>query len=183
MIQVQNGRFHFNWLGQSREGEYPRYVRLRNEFVWALQRLQEFVNDEGIGLLVPNQWEVTYLNHIPKGTVWQNPNDWSFFRPLAPVPTFEGLLEGESFGGEWHFVIPGEQGRLHIQWQHALRAEPQLEELIRLTLTSRGPLGPDSSLDDVLHGVNLGHHTIVWSFRKLMSDAAILHWGLTDASN
>src|SRR5690349_146441 len=31
MIQVQNGRLHYNWLGQA-GGDYPRYRTIRPEF-------------------------------------------------------------------------------------------------------------------------------------------------------
>ncbi len=97
MIQVQNNRLHFNWLGAG-GGTYPRYERVREEFSRVLGRFMAFVEEANVGELRPNQWEVTYLNHIPKGTTWTSPADWCFFRPLAAVPTIEGLIEGESFG-------------------------------------------------------------------------------------
>jgi len=111
MLQIQNGRLHFNWLGQ-KGGKYPRYNDVRENFLWALQRFIEFVATEKLGDFRPNQWEVKYLNHIPKGTVWNAPGDWDFFRPLGGVPTIEGLIQGESFVGEWHFIIPEQRGRL-----------------------------------------------------------------------
>ena len=87
MIQLQNSRLHFNWLGEGGR-EYPRYEqKVRDGFVWALQCFIDFVIREELGDFRPNQWEVTYLNHIPKGTVWNTPNDWGFFLPLHAVPT------------------------------------------------------------------------------------------------
>src|SRR5690606_2055154 len=117
MIQVQNGRIHFNWLRQG-EGAYPRYEIVRDQFSEMLNRFQKFVADEQLGEFKPNQWEVTYVNQIPRGTVWDTPADWDFFRLLAGMPTIANALEGESFSGQWHFVIPPRQGRLHIDWQH-----------------------------------------------------------------
>ena len=81
MIQLQNTRFHFNWLGQAGR-TYPRYEKVRTEFSDVYGRFLEFVRGEGLGELRPNQWEVTYLNHILKGTVWREPNDWGFFQLL-----------------------------------------------------------------------------------------------------
>jgi len=182
MIQLQNTRFHFNWLGQAGM-PYPRYETVRVEFSDVYGRFLEFVRGEGLGELRPNQWEVTYLNHIPKGTVWREPNDWGFFQLLRGVPTIAGLIQGESFGGNWTFCIPEERGRLHIQWQHGARSEPDEQELIVLTLTARGPLdGTKPDIASVLGGLDLGHLTIVQSFERLMSTNANDYWELKNVN-
>ena len=144
-------------------------------------QFREFVTREDVGEFRPNQWEATYINDIPKGTVWNSPADWSFFKPLGAVPTLPGVVEGESFSGEWHFVIPGKRGRLHASWQHGLLSPGAQErgETIRLTLTARGPIGTGGDpVQTALDGVDLGRETIVSSFRALMSDAANSYWGL-----
>jgi uncharacterized protein (TIGR04255 family) len=184
MVQVQNGRLHYNWLGEKSDG-YPRYEAVREGFTWALRQFLGFAREENLGAFKPNQWELTYLNHIPQGTVWKCPKEWDFFRPLASLPTVEGIAQGESFGGEWHFVIPEQRGRLHVNWQHGFRSEPQAKEVIVLNLTARG--GLDAAEADpvpaVLEGLDLGRETIVRSFEKLMSDKANRFWGLKNAGN
>lgn len=184
MIQVQDSRLHFNWLGQT-GGQYPRYEKVRAGFVWALQRFIEFVDQEQVGDFRPNQWEVTYLNHIPRGTVWNTPNDWGFFRPLAAVPTIGDLVQGESFEGGWHFVIPEQRGRLHVQWGHGRKAQPEDEqEIIVLNFTARGQVTESGNpTEKILDGVDLGHETIVKSFEAFASKAANEHWRLKDASD
>lgn len=180
MIQVQNGRFHFNWLGQT-GSIYPRFEQVRDEFELYLRKFIDFVDQEKIGDFRPNQWEVTYVNHIPKGTVWNSPSDWSFFRLLGQVPTADPFVQAESFTGEWHFQIPPELGRLHIAWQHAKSKIPdqQDEELIRLTLTARGPTQEsEDRLQSIIEGVRLGRDSIVRTFKELMSDDANQRWGL-----
>lgn len=178
MIQVQNGRLHFNWLRQA-GGAYPRYERVREGFVEAFRQFVAFLAQENLGPLRPNQWEATYLNHIAKETVWNAPSDWGFFGPLGAVPTVEGLVQGESFAGEWHFVIPQQRGRLHVQWQHGRRSEPKEEDMIVLTLTARGPLPKaEDDLPTILDGLDLGRETIVRSFRAFMTDGANDYWGL-----
>jgi uncharacterized protein (TIGR04255 family) len=181
MIQVQNGRLHFNWLGQAGE-RYPRWQQIREGFSQALTRFIEFVAREHLGDFNPNQWEVTYVNHIPKGSIWLTPNDWGFFNLLSKRPKV-GDLAAESFSGSWRFIIPEKMGRLHIQWQHGLRAHPKEEEVVILTLTARGPL-PQGSDDrgTILEGLDLGHKTIVRSFAMTMTDSANKHWGLKHAS-
>ena len=186
MIQVQNTRLHFNWLGKGGE-EYPRYERVREGFVSALERFTQFVTDESLGDFRPNQWEVTYINHIPRGIIWKTPADWAFFRPLTGVPTVEGVIEGESFAGEWHFTIPGQRGRLHVAWQHAEETGDgegaDASDFIRLTLTARGPVGDDGEgIQPILDGLDLGRETIVRSFGSFMSDQANHLWGLKDGN-
>lgn len=184
MIQVQNIRLHFNWLGQT-GGRYPRYENVRAGFVWILQRFIEFVVQEKVGDFKPNQWEVTYLNHIPRGTVWNTPNDWGFFLPLGAVPTIEHLIQGESFEGGWHFVIPEQRGRLHVQWRHGRTTGPEKEqEIIVLDFTARGRVAEAGTpVDAILEGVDLGRETIVKSFEAFASKAANEHWGLKDAKD
>jgi uncharacterized protein (TIGR04255 family) len=182
MIQVQNGRFHFNWLGQA-GGQYPRYRSVRQGFLEALQQFITFVIKEKVGDFRPNQWEVTYLNHILKGTVWNAPNDWGFFQPLlGAVPTVDGLVKGESFTGGWHFVIPERRGRLHIEWQHGKKSEPGEQEVIVLTFTARGSIEKSENvMRAILDGVDLGRETIVRSFATFMSQQANSYWGIKNA--
>lgn len=180
MIQLQNNRLHFNWLGESGV-PYPRYERVLEGFESALRKFVEFVEQEHVGDFQPNQWEVTYVNHIPQGSVWKTPGDWSFFKPLAGFSMVGNLVQGESFGGEWHFIIPDRKGRLHVQWHHGLKTlsdEPE-NEIVRLTLTARGPIGDsDDKLRTLTDGLNLGRRIIVSSFKELMNDDANKHWGL-----
>jgi hypothetical protein len=48
MIQLQNNRLHFNWIGES-GGRYPRYERVRDGLEWALREFVEFVEQEHVG--------------------------------------------------------------------------------------------------------------------------------------
>jgi uncharacterized protein (TIGR04255 family) len=179
LIQIQNGRIHLNWLGQS-GAEYPTFPRMFNEFREVVELLQRFLADRELGALRPNQWEVTYLNHIPRGTVWESPSDWRFFELLGRTAGVPELTDFESFGGEWHFTMQRVLGRLHIQWQHGKSREAP-KELVILTLTARGPAMPDDSglpLAAAYEGLGAGHDAIVLSFRDLMSDRANEFWGL-----
>jgi uncharacterized protein (TIGR04255 family) len=184
MIQVQNGRLHFNWLGDP-DSSYPRYETVRSGFVESLERFTRFVGEANVGRFQPNQWEVTYINQIPRGTIWSTPADWTFFEPLRGVPTIEEVVKGEDFTGEWHFVMPNQRGRLHIEWQHVLRAVPDEpeHEMIQLTLTARGPLeAATGDSQRIFDGLDLGRETIVRTFAKLMTREANRQWGLKDAS-
>jgi hypothetical protein len=176
MIQIQNSRLHFNWIKQNGR-PYPSYEVVRPEFEKLLTAFEHFLRREKLGVIRPNQWEVSYINDIPQGTVWQTPSEWGFFLPLSGLPRIEHVIEGESFGGEWHFTIPGQRGRLHVLWEHAASAAG--ESLVRLTLTARGPIPVETS--SILRGLDLGRATIVRSFHALMSDAANKYWKVKHA--
>jgi len=177
LIQLQNGRFHLNWIGED-GGKYPRFKQLKEEFETYLKQFAAFLSDYQLGPIEFDQWETTYVNKIPQ-TVWKTPADWGFFQPLNAMPSIEGLIEAESFSGEWHFVIPDRRGRLHIHWQHAKDSETDETSHIQLNLTARGPLPEGSdSFANVMAGIDLGHCTIVSSFCYLMSDNANSEWKL-----
>lgn len=181
LIQIQNDRFHFNWKRVKEAGEYPRYEALRKEFETWWNCFLGFLQQNDIESLKLNQWEVTYLNHIPQETVWNSPQQWGFFRLLNPLPPEDNLLHLESFGGEWHFVIPDDRGRLHVKWSHTYSQEMK-KQFIVLNLTARGSLN-DSDNDSLLSGLDLGRRQIVDSFVKLMSKSANSYWELKDGDS
>ena len=153
---------------------------MKPEFVSTVERFLEFAKRNQLGTFQPNQWEVTYVNHIPQGTVWKSPADWGFFDLLRSIPTIDNLVQAESFAGEWHFVIPPQAGRLHIAWQHALKdaSEQNGQEVIQLTLTARGPLPASKEpMQGVNEGLDLGHSTIVRTFANVMTSDANKFWG------
>jgi len=180
MIQVQNGRFHYNWLGQGGE-QYPRYREVRPEFDRALGLLRRFLVEEQLGVLQPNQWEVTYVNHIPKGSVWDSPADWTrvFRLPVALSDCTHGLTL-ESLGGTWHYVIEPCKGRLHVQLQHGRSGNEAGPEVVTLNLTARGSTNPEEGGSDLDKGLDLGHETIVRAFAALTSETAHAYWRIID---
>ncbi|MBI3467594.1 MAG: TIGR04255 family protein [Planctomycetes bacterium] len=182
MIQVQNGRFHYNWLGKG-GGQYPHYPNVRAAFDCQLAHFRSFLASSALGELRPNQWEVTYLNHIPKGTVWQTPADWpALLAGLAAPSAGPASTRLESAAGEWHYEIPPQLGRLHVQLVHGKGSETDDGELLQLTLTARGPIseqtGPTDTWTQLSNGLDLGHRVIVLAFLDLTSDAAHEFWGL-----
>jgi uncharacterized protein (TIGR04255 family) len=175
MIQVQNGRFHYNWLGRGRI-EYTRYRMIRPQFDAKLLAFRRFLSDEGVGELLPEQWEITYVNQLPKGTVWNSPADWAGLFPGLPgIWRHPSAVRLESLGGEWHFEIEPQRGRLHIAIAHARAPAPDRSELLRLILTARGPASDDRSLSE---GLELGRKGIVMTFKEATSVQAHAYWGL-----
>jgi uncharacterized protein (TIGR04255 family) len=175
MIQLQNGRLHYNWLGKDRSS-YPRYKVLRPEFLSTLDRFAEFLRTEGLEEISLNQWEVTYVNHFPKGEEWKEPVDWTqVFRPPVGLSTVRGCSL-DSFGGEWHYEIPPFLGRLHVEIKHGRKGSAEGQEILLMTLTARGPFDATGKTP-ITERLDLGHETIVSAFADLTSTDAQSHWG------
>jgi uncharacterized protein (TIGR04255 family) len=175
MIQIQNTRFHYNWKGG--KGSYPGFERVFPEFLTELDRFRAFLRHAGLGEIAPNQWEVTYVNHVPKGHLWQTPADWhTIFPALFARQTELGAVRFEGVSGEWHYEIPPRRGRVHASVQHA-RAGSHDNEVLALNLTARGPIGSGPSSGDVTAGLRSGHEAAVRTFVAIASKTALDHWG------
>jgi len=177
MLQLQNGRLIYNWLGAN-GAEYPRYRQIRPEFDKHFEEFRSFLLDENLlAMMRQNQWDVTYVNHIPKGTVWNSIEDWSqVFQFHAVPPAVLNVSRLESVAGNWMYEITPRRGRLRVQLQHAKIRDSSTETLV-FTLTARGPIGEgEGGLDRHEAGLDLGHEVIVNSFRDLTSAKARKYW-------
>jgi len=180
LIQVQNSRFHYNWLFRTGE-PYPRYKKIRPEFDRHWTRFLKFLESRKLPKPTLRQWEVTYVNHFPKGTVWNRPEDWSKLFTGLPGAWSSSSLNMESFGGEWRFEIPPQRGRVHVKIGHGKRDQPESTELIRVDLTARGPIAADGKDHDALgDGLDIGRESIVRLFADITSEEAHRYWGRTD---
>ena len=171
MIQVQSSRFHYNW--QKKEGAYPSYRAVREEFGKYFETFRRFVSDERLGEVLPNQWELAYVDYIAPGDLWRSPADWGKVLPAlfgsGRVP--EGLT-AESVGAEWHFEIAPQRGRLHLNVNLARLGSR--EPGILLQWTARGPIGAGMDLDA---GLELGHRVTVETFLRVTSEEVQRSWG------
>lgn len=174
MIQIQDTRFIYNWKKQ--EGSYPSYDELLPEFQSVFSQFEKFAAEAGFGSLIPSQWEVTYVNHIPKGELWESVKDWPNIFPGLPAPSSNvSNLSPEDFRGEWRSIIGGNLGRLYTTLNRGKVGSDKGPEIIQLQFTARGPVNPEKTLD-LQGGFRLGHESIVLSFTDMTSDAAHKHW-------
>ena len=176
MVQIQNGRLHYNWIRKS-DADYPRYSKIRPRFDWLVGEFCAFFEGEGLGGMSPNQWEITYVNHIPKGPLWSEPTDWGtrVLSVLGDSPLKSEVAQLESVAATWHLEIPPQRGRLHIDLKHAYGGDDPAAEILRLTLTARGAVDADRALNA---GLDLGHEAIVRTFKEITAPPAHEVWGL-----
>lgn len=176
MLQLQNGRLVYNWR-RLKDGEYPRWHLIEPEFQGALAELAKFLLGEGLGSIEPNQWEVTYVNHLIQGREWQTSADWPSLLP-GLIGSVGEVSAGnfESFGCHCQYVLPEEAGRLHVELSHGFSGtddDDEAQELLVLQLTARGGLEEGR---DVASGLAIGRAAIVRSFFEVTGAKAHKAW-------
>lgn len=175
MVQVQNGRFIFNWR-RLHDGEYPRWTTTINEFQRRFGEFRRFLKDEGLGEVEPDQWEVTYVNHMLKGQEWQSREDWGRLLPgILGSPSCVAAGSLEALELKCQHLLPDERGRLYIECNSGYLTHDLEQELLVLTLTTRGEASGDRPADE---GLEIGHRAIVTSFKQITSTEAHRLWGI-----
>src|SRR6266545_1380132 len=104
MIQIQDSKFILNW--RKREGHrYPSYERLLPEFRKKFDAYRAFVMRSKLGELNINQWEITYVNKITKGQLWESTSDFArLFPGLCKAPPSDGF-DLDHLDCDWRFAL------------------------------------------------------------------------------
>jgi uncharacterized protein (TIGR04255 family) len=164
LVQVQEDRLIHNWRRVKDEDAYPRYTSVRATFEREYQRLAAFVSRERVGELIPQQCEMTYINHITATRF-----DSVFTALKSPARGFLPTPEQGAF--TLTYQIPGDTtqplGRLHVMLQPARRRRDDAPLLV-LNLTARGV--PDGQgLQGTLRFFDRAREFIVRGFCDLTS--------------
>ncbi len=173
LIQVQSTRFHLNWR-ETRDLK-PSYKKLVGEFEEMFERFRAFTVIHNLGELIPNQWELTYIDAYPQGEYWQTPADWSTFLPglFGTLFSSNGLAL-EHRAAEWSYEIEPKRGRLHIAARPGRWRNGPVDSLL-VDTTARGPIGK-SGVSNLREGLDLGHDVAVRSFLEMTSPAVKQQW-------
>jgi uncharacterized protein (TIGR04255 family) len=183
LIQVQPDRLVHNWRKVLGIEPYPRYEPIREKFRQEVEIFEQLLRDEGVGTLIINQCEVTYVNHIEPSGVWERHGQLDMvLRNWSRLPTGIFLPEPEDAAARIRFVIPSQGkpvGRLHVSFQPAWKKADN-SALFSLTLTARGmPLGEGK--EGAFAFFDLGRRWIVKAFADLTTPEMQLIWERTDA--
>ena len=178
LVQVQADRFLHNWRKVTGDEVYPRYEGIRAEFVKLWADFLEFTEEQQLGQVDTNYWEVTYVNHLEKGREWDVLGDLDKIFPCWAGKSSEGYLpEPENVGLRLSFVM-AEQSRLHISIDRALRSSDKKEVLL-FKLTARGIL-ESSDQESLVRGLDSGREWIVRGFTDFTSKSAHDMWKRKD---
>jgi uncharacterized protein (TIGR04255 family) len=183
LMQVQQDRFIHNWRKIGQGDEYPRYEHIREMFKAELGTFCQFLAHEQLGDLVPNQCEVTYVNHIVSGKGWERHGQ------LGEVVTMWANHSSDRFLPEPQDVnftvrylisdnVGNPIGRLLVNIEPARRVVDDTPILV-LQLTARGK--PDGEgIDGVLKFFDVGREWVVRGFASMTSPQAHQIWGRRD---
>lgn len=170
IVQVQRDRFLHNWKKVREQDEYPRFAKVITLFKERLATFEDFLNEQSLGGLQPLQYELTYVNHIPRGEAWSTLADTGNVFPDFKRRNRDSryLPEPETINWRTSFLFPEKVGRLHAVIRNAIRTEDQTP-IIQLELTARGM--PHSGTRDAMWSwFDLAHTWIVTSFTDLASE-------------
>lgn len=187
LIQVQQDRFVHNWRKVGTGDVYPRYERVREVFRNELNTFKSFLSREKIGEILPDQCEVTYVNHFVAGAGWnthaQLDEVLALFKPKYSDP-YDLKFEDTQMASR--FVIPNPQspdleplGRLHISVAPGFRRDNN-QPIFSMTLTARGrPEG--QGLEGVFRFLDIGREAVVRGFAAVTTSRMHEIWGRRDA--
>ena len=185
LIQIQQDRFVYNWVTGKEGGDYPRYVFVRDEFKKEFKIFQDFLRGEGLGEIIPNQCEVTYINNIYGEGVWADFSEADkLFTVFKPQYSDSFLKNPEHINFALRYIISDAEerpiGRLHILAEPRYRrTDKQL--LYVLTLTARG-YTPGTGLDGAFTFFEVGHEWIVKGFKSITRPKMHEAWRLKNDS-
>ncbi len=183
LIQVQPDRFVQNWRKVDADAEYVRYPRVREQFSRSFDIFEGFVRTEELGEIIADQCEVTYTNHLPVGSGWDQQGHLDKVVTVWKSETSDDFLPTpEAASLAVRYIIPGADGapagRLYVDLQPAFR-KPDFDPVLILTLTARGaPLGEGRA--GIMKFFDLGREWIVRGFTSITTDEMHDIWRRTD---
>jgi uncharacterized protein (TIGR04255 family) len=161
-VQVQEDRFHQNWRKLKSDDEYPRYVTLYPKFLESWHTFIDFMKSVDLGEPKPDQYELTYVNHIHRDAGWKTLSDVGELFPSFTCEGTDGFLpEPESFSWRRIYRFPDNRGRLHVSLRLAVSKETK-DQVMILDLTARGFLK-----ENMEAWFNMAHEWIVKGFSDL----------------
>lgn len=183
LIQVQQDRFAHNWRKTGQGEAYPRYEQVRKTFKDELRVFQDFLALEAVGELLPNQAEVTYVNHIIADGGWQHhgqlANVFALFAGTCCEGSLPDLEEARVSGS---YVIPGAQGeplgRLRFSVDPVYVREDDRPAFL-LKLVARGRPN-DEGVDGILDFLDVGRKWVVRAFAAVTTKTMHRIWGRRD---
>ena len=165
LVQFQLDRFYYNW--RHRGGDYPRYPSIIEKFEKAKSQLDALTDELQLGTIKPVEYELTYINLIPKGQGWESIDDLP-----RVIRDFTWQKEKHHFlpnpanvAWQVRFPLPDGKGWLNVKLNQATRKVDGLPVLI-LELAAKG-LGEDSSGRVMRNWFDLAHEWIVRGFADL----------------
>ncbi len=176
LIQLQNNLFLHNWRKVGPSGKYLHYDDLRPLFEKEWQGFRNFLEDEALGAPGVQFCEVTYVNHIDRGSGWETFAELSELFPNWSPKTSENYLPSpELVAINASYALKGIEGRLQIIAQPAVR-QTDAKETIQLTVTVRCKPS-SSSNEEIYRCLDEARKWVVLGFTDFTSPRMHRIWG------
>ena len=167
LIQVQRNRFLYNWRKIQPNDEYPGYEKVVENFEKHLSCFEEFIAEENLADLVLREYELTYIDLIPKGHGWENPSDLAKVFPNLLSVTRQSVLLKDVRRINWQtiFGLPNNIGQLIVSIRNAQRVSDNQQLLqIEFKALSSGSYKP------IRGWFNTAHNAITQLFSSIVSN-------------
>ena len=174
LVQFQIDRFYFNW--RRRQSDYPRYDHVIKNFESVLNTILNFFSEFELGELKPIEYELSYINHIPKGQGWDTIDDLPrIFSDFVWTQTTERFLPNpEKIAWQTEFPLPEKKGHLIVSSKQAIQKEDKVPLLV-LELKTRG-IDESATKDRMREWFDLAHEWIVRGFTDLTTSEIQKIW-------
>ena len=167
VVQVQRNQFVHNWRKKQPDDEYPGYQKVIENFEKYLSLFQEFLAEENLGNLVVKQYELRYIDLIPKGQGWETFDDLEKVFPNLSFLTKPNTPSTDIRGVNWQTILglPNDLGQLGLSIRNAqqISDDQQLIHIVFKALSNQ----PHEPMRDWFDAV---HDTIIQLFLNLVSD-------------
>lgn len=179
VLQIQQDQLINNWRKIETEDEYPRYKNIIGKFEEHLSNFSKFLSQNDLGSLAPQQYELTYINHI------SSLNGWNLGTPIEVIfpelkfsENKEILSQCETFNLLNTYLLPDEEGRLYSTIR-TIKHPNHEEPIIQFQLMVRG-IGKKKSLETMRSWFDQAHIWIVKGFTDLTNkETQKEKWGRT----
>ena len=167
LIQLQTNCFFYNWRKLTEDDTYPRFQVISRRFGELFSGLNSFLQSSDLPRAAPTLYELTYVNHIPRGEGWSSMEDlgnllvdvkWNSTKArFLPVPT----------GISWQarFPMSSDACALNVRLVQATRTPDSITGL-RLELQAVGN-AKERSDKEMNNWFALAHEWIVRGFEDL----------------
>jgi uncharacterized protein (TIGR04255 family) len=172
LVQLQPGRFLFNWRRRDDAGRYPRYKTLSERFFGLFREFQSFVVKTGLGEIEISGYELTYINHVFEQEDWEFPA--SVGRVIDHLSwkreRYQFLPQPSAINWQAGFEFPEGPGTLSVKLSPARHAK-EGKDLLVLELSARG-LPAEAPSNRIKGWFSHAHRWIVRGFEDLTSEEA-----------
>lgn len=170
IIQVQPDRFIHNWRKVRASDEYPRYHKVIKMFRDRLSQFESFLQENNLTEIMPLQYEMTYINHIPQGEGWETIDEIGKVFPDFAFRSRQGRFLPQPEGINWRtsFILPEQMGRLHVTMRQGVERKSN-RPILFLELTVRG-IGRDKSSEEMWKWFDMARKWIVYGFADLTGE-------------